>query len=58
MNDLYDALTKAISDYMNADNLMPRKKDRVRTAHERYAYNYDVVDKLLMEDQMKDEDSE
>jgi len=47
MNDLYDAMRKAVSDYMNADNLTPREKVRVKGVHSKFAYDYDTVDSLI-----------
>lgn len=48
MNDLHDALRKAISDYMNVEELTPRQRARVRSIHDKFAYNYDTVDSLLV----------
>lgn len=48
MNDLHDALRKAISDYMNVDDLNPRQRARIRGIHDKFAYNYDTVDSLLV----------
>jgi hypothetical protein len=47
MNDLYDAMRKAVSDYINADSLSPRDKARVKGVHSKFAYNYDTVDSLI-----------
>jgi hypothetical protein len=56
MNDLHDALRKAISDYMNADKLAPRHKMRLMDAHAKYSYDYDTVDSLLVMDMEESED--
>jgi len=57
MNDLHDALRKAISDYMHIDDLSPRKQETLKNAHGRYRYNYDTVDALLVMPQEEEEES-
>lgn len=52
MNDLYDAMRKAISDYINADSLNPRSQARVKNIHSKFAYNYDTVDSLIEFEEM------
>jgi len=47
MNDLYDAMRQAVSDYMNVDSLSPRSQARVKGIHSKFAYNYDTVDGLI-----------
>jgi hypothetical protein len=47
MNDLYDAMRKAVSEYMNVDSLTPRAQARVKGTHSKFAYNYDTVDSLI-----------
>lgn len=47
MNDLYDAMRKAVSEYMNVDSLTPRAQARVKSIHNKFAYNYDTVDSLI-----------
>jgi len=59
MNDLYDAMTKAVSDYMNADSLTPRAQARVKGIHSKFAYNYDTVDSLIQfESELKEIEEE
>lgn len=47
MNDLFDALYKAVDDYMNIDTLTPRQQQRIRGIYEQYHYSYDVVEDLV-----------
>jgi len=58
MNDLHEALRKAIEDYMNLDKLTPRQQARVRGAHDKYAYNYDTIDGLLVMGSGEDTDED
>lgn len=55
MNDLYDAMRKAISDYMNVDSLTPRAQARLRSTHNKFSYNYDTVDGLIKFEQEEPE---
>jgi len=55
MNDLYDAMRKAVSDYMNLEDLNPRSKARLRQVHDKFAYDYDTVDRLTVIEEPTDE---
>jgi hypothetical protein len=46
MNDLYEALRKAIYDYMHVDELSVRKQQKIKGAYARHSYDYDAVDAL------------
>jgi hypothetical protein len=47
MDDLFDALKKAIYDYMNANDLPIRTSQKIKGAYSKYAYDYDTVDSLV-----------
>jgi len=54
MNDLFDALYKAVHDYMNIDTLTPRQQQRIRDTYAQYHYTYDVVEDLVRLDTTED----
>jgi hypothetical protein len=56
MNDLFDALYKAVHDYVNIDTLTPRQQQRIRGIYEQYHYTYDVVEDLVRLDTTEDGD--
>jgi hypothetical protein len=64
MDDLFDALKKAIYDYMNAEDLPIRTSQKIKGAYSKYAYDYNTVDSLLsveepeMEEMETEEDNE
>lgn len=47
MNDLFDAIKASIHQYMNVDDLNPRKKAMVKETYGKFVYNMDNVDSLL-----------
>jgi hypothetical protein len=54
MNDLFDALYKAVHDYVHIDTLTPRQQQRIRGIYEQYHYSYDVVEELVRLDDTED----
>jgi hypothetical protein len=47
MNDLHDALNKAIRDYVYVDTLPVRKQKKVKDIYGKFEYNYDAVTSLI-----------
>lgn len=47
MGDLFEAISTSIQQYMNMDQLTPRKQKMLRDTYDKFAYNIDAVDSLL-----------
>ena len=47
MNDLFEAIKASIHQYMNMDELTPRKKAALKDAYGKFVYDIDTVDSLL-----------
>lgn len=47
MNDLFQALRKAMYEYNHIDELSPRRKEAVLNTYSRFENSYEAVDQLL-----------
>jgi len=47
MNDLFQALRKAMYEYNHIDELSPRRKEAVLNTYSRFENSYETVDQLL-----------
>ena len=57
MNDLFEAIKTSIYQYMNVDELTPRKKQLVKDTYGKFIYDMDTVDSLFGSDK-EDTDAE
>jgi len=57
MGDLFEAISTSIQQYMNMDELTPRKQKALRDTYGKFAYNIDAVDSLL-EVKVEEKDAE
>lgn len=48
MNDLFDALRKAIYDYMHVDEMNPRVRERIEAPYEKFTYDRKTIDSLFV----------
>ena len=56
MNDLFEALTLSIRQYMNIDTLTPRRQKTVKDTYNKFVYTPETIDALF--DFTKDESDE
>jgi len=56
MNDLFDAIRQAVSDYVNVNELPVRKQGKVKDAYSRFQYDWDTVDGLITDGTEKTEE--
>lgn len=49
MNTLNEALRKAVADYMNVDNLPPRRAEALKEIHGKFVYNPERIQSMLDE---------
>lgn len=57
MNDLFDALRQAVSDYVHIEDLPVRKQGKVKDSYSRFQYDFDTVDELVTTDTENLEDA-
>ena len=48
MNDLFEALRKSISDYMNVEEMSPRVRQRIEAPYEKVTYDRKTIDSLFV----------
>jgi hypothetical protein len=56
MNDLFQALRKAMYEYNNVDELAPRRKETVLKTYSRFENDYESVDQLLSTEEKDEEE--
>jgi hypothetical protein len=58
MNDLFDALRKAIQDYVHMDDMNPRVRERIKAPYDKVVYKPSTIDSLfVMPEEETDEES-
>jgi len=57
MNDLFDAIRQAVSDYIHIEDLPVRKQGKVKDSYSRFQYDFDTVDGLIETDTENSEDA-
>lgn len=56
MNNLFQALRKAMYEYNHIDELSPRRKEAVLNTYSRFENTYESVDQLLSTEEQDEEE--